>query len=184
MSDRLRELRAALTEKQAKWAEEYLRNGGNATEAARSAGYRGGDAALGRQGADNRGNPKIDAYVTALREELQGGPTKTLLERVRDRLWLIGSGQSIPQYVRGKVVLMPPRTSDQRGALRTLAQMLGGLNPKVQVELSQSLRGQLEALRGVMPEEHFLSLLKALATIEAQQSDDTIDADVIGELPP
>lgn len=51
-----------LTERQKKWAQYYVENG-NATEAARKAGYKGGTTQLGVQGAENRNNPKILRYI-------------------------------------------------------------------------------------------------------------------------
>lgn len=68
MSDRLRELRALCTEKQARLAEAFLENGGNGTEAARAAGYKGGDAALRVTATRTLANANVLAYVEALRD--------------------------------------------------------------------------------------------------------------------
>jgi hypothetical protein len=52
-----------LTGKQRLFTEAYLSNGFNATEAARSAGYKGNDNVLGVTGFDNLRNPKIAVIV-------------------------------------------------------------------------------------------------------------------------
>jgi hypothetical protein len=159
---RLAELRACCTEKQARLAEEFLKNGGNATQAARRAGYKGKAATLAVTASQTLRSPRVISYLEGLRLELQQGSALTLLERVRERLWLIGSGMPVPQYVRGAVVRMPPKLSDQRAALRTLAQMLGGLDPRTRFVITPNVRAELEALRSRMPEEAFIAMLEAL----------------------
>ena len=54
-----------LTPRQKKFAEHYAASG-NATEAARLAGYKGSDNQLAVQGAENLRKPKIAAYLEAL----------------------------------------------------------------------------------------------------------------------
>ena len=68
---------------------------------------------------------------------------------------------------------MPPRLSDQRGALRTLAQMLGGLDPKAGDAITPSLRAELEALRGRMPEEAYVAMLVALRDLALSRGETT-----------
>jgi nucleotide-binding universal stress UspA family protein len=53
-----------LTAKQEKFVENYLSNGGNATDAARLAGYSGTDNTLAVVGSDNLRKTKIEARVT------------------------------------------------------------------------------------------------------------------------
>jgi phage terminase small subunit len=81
---------ALLTYKQAKWVDAYIGPAnGNATEAARIAGYSGDDNSLGRQGHLNTRNVKILAYIERRRAEIsivkQITPDKVLrdLDRVR-----------------------------------------------------------------------------------------------------
>src|SRR5690606_2887389 len=95
-SDRLDELRAACTERQARWAEHWVVSG-NQSEAARVAGYRGGASGAWKAGHENARNPKVRAYADALRAHLRGGASRTLLEKVRDRLALIALGTPLPQ---------------------------------------------------------------------------------------
>lgn len=52
-----------LTTKQQIFIEEYLSNGYNATAAARTAGYAGGDAQLRVQGSDNLSKPNIRSRI-------------------------------------------------------------------------------------------------------------------------
>ena len=52
-----------LTGKQKVFVDAYLANGFNATEAARTAGYKGNDNVLGVTGHENLRNPKISALV-------------------------------------------------------------------------------------------------------------------------
>jgi len=54
-----------LTQKQAKWVVAYLSNGGNATKAAKAAGYKGSYRTLAVQGHENLKNPKIRAHLAA-----------------------------------------------------------------------------------------------------------------------
>lgn len=57
-------IKAGLSDKQKLFVEEYLQCL-NATEAARKAGYKGGENTLASQGSDNLRNAKIRAYVDA-----------------------------------------------------------------------------------------------------------------------
>lgn len=61
--------RRKLTLKQEAFAEHYVANGGNGTQAARAAGYAGNDDVLAHQAQDNLRNPQIFAYT---RERLKG----------------------------------------------------------------------------------------------------------------
>lgn len=77
-----------MTTKQRKFVEAYQgKANGNATEAARLAGYKGSDSTLGRVGHDNTRNPKIAALLkehqesdplVADREERQRFLTQTM----------------------------------------------------------------------------------------------------------
>jgi hypothetical protein len=177
--DELSRLREVLTERQARWAEAYVR-GVNATESARQAGYSGNDNALGRQGYDCRTNPKIRTYLDALRRHLNGGGPGTMLERVRDRLAEIAMGVPQEQFVRGEVVMMPPRLADQRGALRTLAQMLGGLDPRTRYLITPGVRAELEALHGRMSDAAYVEMLEAIRDLaETRGETQSIEAHVL-----
>lgn len=59
-----------MTPKQEKFIKEYLLSG-NATDAARKAGYSGNDNTLGQTGAQNLKNPEISAAIKKNRSELQ-----------------------------------------------------------------------------------------------------------------
>lgn len=58
-----------ITPKQEKFAQNYIKNGGNGTQAARDAGYSGDDNTLAVTAHDNLRNPKIQKFV---RQRLEG----------------------------------------------------------------------------------------------------------------
>src|SRR5262245_49584131 len=66
MDAALRELASKLTDKQRRLAEEYAVNGGNGTEAARTAGYGGGELGLRAIASRTLATEKVRAYVEAL----------------------------------------------------------------------------------------------------------------------
>jgi hypothetical protein len=81
--DNLTELLNALTLKQRRWVEAYFGEAaGNATKAARLAGYEGTDAVMAVQGYENRRNPNIQKVTEALTECDGGVPS--YLQRLRN----------------------------------------------------------------------------------------------------
>jgi len=60
-----------LTYKQQLFATEYLINGGNATQAARKAGYKGDDNAMSQRGHELVSNSKIQAIIKAKQAKIQ-----------------------------------------------------------------------------------------------------------------
>lgn len=162
MSD-LSELRHACTERQARFAEEYVRNGGNATDAARAAGYSGGENALARRGHENARNRKVRVYIDALTARARPNVERDV-QAILERLTLIGMGRECVTIVtkEGESIDAPALPRDQVEALKTLAKIHGLLDPKLKVELEASLVGQLERLRQHMPAEAFRALLEAL----------------------
>ena len=57
-----------LTPKQKAFADNYIENGGNASAAARDAGYR--ERAAGSMGAENLKKPQIAAYIAERQEKI------------------------------------------------------------------------------------------------------------------
>jgi phage terminase small subunit len=73
--------------KQKVWADAYLSNGNNKTEASRKAKYKGDDNTLCQVGRENLRKPHIKAYVDArqLKDAKNLGITReTLLQDIRD----------------------------------------------------------------------------------------------------
>ena len=61
-----------LTFKQQKFVDEYLINGGNGTQAAKKAGYKGNDHTLHSIATENLRKPAVKAYIDKRRVELAG----------------------------------------------------------------------------------------------------------------
>lgn len=73
-----------ITEKQRRFANAYMGEAaGNATEAARLAGYGGSESALGKIGFDNLRNPKITKII----EELSRNDPLVATREERQRFW-------------------------------------------------------------------------------------------------
>ena len=73
--------------KQKAWADSYLSNGNNGTEASRQAGYKGNDNTLCSVGKENLRKPHIKAYIDArqLKDAKNLGITRdTLLQDIKD----------------------------------------------------------------------------------------------------
>lgn len=76
--------KGAPTIKQRAFAAHYVTNGGNATEAARAAGYKGDDNALAVQGARNLRHPKVAPLVEAAAIPVEELVWQTIREVARD----------------------------------------------------------------------------------------------------
>lgn len=69
-----------LTLKQKAFCDEYIRNGGNATQAAKTAGYKGNDNTLHTIGGENLRKPAISAYIAERQGEIESDRIATLKE--------------------------------------------------------------------------------------------------------
>lgn len=74
-----------LTPKQEKFCLEYINCAGNATEAARRAGYKGNDNQIGQMGFQNLKNPKIQNRI----QELKAPSDKAVVLSIEDRRILL-----------------------------------------------------------------------------------------------
>lgn len=84
-----------LTPKQQRFVEAYCGEAkGNATEAARLAGYAGNDVTLRAVAHENLTKPHIAATIAAFRAECREG-SKRNREALLDRLWATGTGEPI-----------------------------------------------------------------------------------------
>lgn len=158
-------MRRDLTPKQERFVEAYLGEArGNATEAARMAGYRGNDNTLRSVGTENMAKPAICDRIDAAREELRAKAILTR-EEILAGLASIARGEGEEPHVlqSGDTVYAPPKFSDRRGALMDAAKLQGLLVDKVEVKALDGLRAQLRELQAKMPEEAFEALLAALA---------------------
>lgn len=87
-----------LTPKQAKFIEAYIANNGNATDAARRAGYSGNDKVLQVTGAENLSKPMIAAAI-AKRTEIALAPLRITADRVIQKTAEIAFRDEDVQYV-------------------------------------------------------------------------------------
>lgn len=161
----LRELRRRCTERQARFAEEYVRLGdGNASAAARAAGYKGTDAAVAVTASRLLKAAKVRAYIDALiaraRPDVQDD-----IEAILSRLSALARGQKVVELrTKSGTIQVPAHPRDQIEAAKVILKVAGKLEPnKVQVELVTSLANQLEELRPRMSQEAYRELLAALA---------------------
>ena len=76
-----------LTPKQKAFADNYIENGGNASAAARDAGYR--ERAAGSMGAENLKKPQIAAYIAERQEKIDSDRICTLKESFGAE-WCVG----------------------------------------------------------------------------------------------
>lgn len=167
-SARLTQLRAAISEREARLAEAFLRTG-NRIESAKEAGFTGNPSSLSRAAQRALKRPPVQAYIDALRAETFGEPS-TLLERARDRLALIAFGEDIEQPVGrgGTLKMRPAAAAVQVKALETLIRMLGGLDPRVRRDLAPEIRAQLEAVRRRVTDGAYRELLLALSDLAGE----------------
>lgn len=166
----LEELRRACTEKQARFAEEYVRLGGaSAAKAAHEAGARGNAATCAVTASRWLKMAKVRAYIDALTARARPN-VKRDVDAVLDRLSMIGMGEPIYPFRTkgGDKITVPAMPRDQVEALKTLAKIYGLLDPRVKVELETTIAGQLEKLRQHMPADAFRALLEALRQLGNQ----------------
>lgn len=131
-----------LTEKQRRFVEAYMGEAaGNATEAARLAGYRGNDATLAAVGAENLKKPlireAIDSRVAssplvATREERQQFYTRVMLGEEQD-VRVTATGEEIRTY---------PSLKERMKAAELLGKTQGDFLTRVEVEHSGTIRAE------------------------------------------
>jgi phage terminase small subunit len=151
----------AMTAKQRRFVDAYLgETMGNATEAARRAGY----AHANKQAAEVMAKPAVRAAIEAEQADLRAKAILTR-EEILTGLSSIARGEGDEPHVlqSGETVYAPPKFSDRRGALMDAAKLQGLLVDKVEVKVTDSIRAQLRELQEKMPEEAFEALLVALA---------------------
>lgn len=110
-----------LTLKQQAFIDAYMgESRGNATDAARRAGYKGSDAVLASVGAENLRKPQIEAAITKRRQALDGSRILTI-EQIQEMM--------------SAIAVSAVKPADQISALKELAKMQGGYAP-IQHELT------------------------------------------------
>lgn len=122
-----------LTERQKRFAEAWVRLG-NATAAAREAGYKGSDNALGVQGHDNLKKPKLVEYIRQLGEATRSAKVASRQER-EEFLTAVMRGEIADHVIRRQdgvevVEEAAPVIRDRTKAAELLAKMHGDLIEK------------------------------------------------------
>lgn len=154
-----------LTLKQEKFVAAYVGPArGNATEAARMAGYKGNDVTLGTVGGENMKKPAIVERIEAARAELRAKAILTR-EEILAGLASIARGEGEEPHVlqSGETVFAPPRFADRRAAIMDAAKLQGLLVDKVEIKALDGLQAQLRELQERMSDEAFEELLAALS---------------------
>lgn len=141
-----------LTPKQQLFVSEYLKTG-NATEAARKAGYKGNDKTLGQVGAENLKKPGISRVIEErqqarserleLEEDFELKRAIELLDMCMKPKQVVDMfGKPVKDQETGKFVM----AFDSKGAntaLQTIAKLRGKFVTKIQVGLADDLDAQL-----------------------------------------
>lgn len=123
-----------MTERQKKFVDEYLVTG-NASEAARRAGY--SKRTAGSQGERMLKNVEIRAKVDARLKEMESERTLTLQESL-EHLAAVVRGQvtEVVTTASGKKVKVPVREADKLRALDMYFKIQGAYREQVEVKLS------------------------------------------------
>lgn len=124
-----------LTVKQRKFAEHYAQSG-NATEAARLAGYKGAAATLAVQGRENLKNPKVGAYLRSLTAQADASRIATATERQ----------EFLTAVMRGKVLVTVKPAGEDAQEYETSADLKDRLKA---VELLGRMQGDFIEKREV-----------------------------------
>lgn len=141
-----------LTPKQTLFVSEYLKTG-NATEAARKAGYKGNDKTLGQVGSENLKKPGIARAIAKkqekrsqrleLEEDFELKRAIELLDMCMKPQQIVDMfGKPVKDKETGKFVM----AFDSKGAntaLQTIAKLRGKFVTKIQVGLADDLDAQL-----------------------------------------
>ena len=140
-----------LTPKQRAFVDAYTGEArGNATEAARMAGYRGNDTTLGSVGAENLTKPAIRNAISAATAETRQRAVMTRAER-QEFLTEAVAGNDLYRVAKG-----PPGWKERLKALEILARMQGDM---LDVD---AIRERLRELKPRMSSEAYRELLLAL----------------------
>ena len=107
-----------LTPKQKAFADEYIKNGGNATDAARKAGY--AERSVRVTGTQNLTNPNISAYIAEKQSliEKQKGTDIMSLAEIQQRRSMIARGELTDSFG------FAPDFSDQLKSMNDLEKTL------------------------------------------------------------
>lgn len=107
-----------LTPKQKAFADEYIKNGGNATDAARKAGY--AERSVRVTGTQNLTNPNISAYIAEKQSliEKQKGTDIMSLAEIQQRRSMIARGELTDSFG------FAPDFSDQLKSMNDLEKRL------------------------------------------------------------
>lgn len=115
--------RAALTLKQDRFCQAYVANGGNGTEAARTAGYKGSDNTLRVVASENLTKPNVKSFLTQLTAEadrVYGHSIMASMEALRMTSLLARASLDDILDVRGKFDLEKARRTGAIYAVRKL----------------------------------------------------------------
>lgn len=128
-----------LTEKQTKFVDYYIETGGNATEAARKAGYKKPNP----QGSENLAKPSIKAAIDARLAELKSQRTANATE-VLEYLTAVLRGQQEDETIvvegvgdgcsRARRMNVKVATRDRNKAAELLGRVYGIYNDKLKLE--------------------------------------------------
>lgn len=143
---------AKLTEKQRRFVEAYVGAAcGNATEAARLAGYSGNDQTLRQMGFENLTKPDV---ATAVQKASKPIRTAAIMDQAERQALLTKFAQSDEEETR-----------DRLRSVELLGKMQGDFIERsvVEVKAADAMRSQLERLRKTMSQAAFDELLRALA---------------------
>lgn len=142
-----------LTPKQEIFVSEYLKTG-NATEAARRAGYKGNDITLGRVGAENLKKPLVLRAIEAknqkrserleLEEDFELKKAIELLQMCMEPKHVYSFATGEPMKDEDGNYVMQFDSKGANTALQTIAKLRGKFVQKVQVGFADSLAEQLE----------------------------------------
>ncbi|MCA9530489.1 MAG: terminase small subunit [Myxococcales bacterium] len=153
--------RRDLTEKQRRFVEAYVGPArGNATEAARRAGYRGSTNTLRVVGQENLLKP---ALVEAIAAATAAARQAAILDRDQQQAFLsavVLGRECLTQTDDGEV---PPRAGDRIRACELLGRMQGHYIERVETRAVDAFAAQLAALERRLTPEVYEAVLDALA---------------------
>ena len=141
-----------LTEKQRRFVEAYVGAAcGNATEAARLAGYSGDDVSLAALASENLRKPIIAEAIKAASKPIRKAAIMDQVERQELLTQIAKSAEE--------------ETRDRLRSVELLGKMQGDFIERsvVEVKAADAMRSQLERLRKTMSTAAFDELLRALA---------------------